>query len=74
MPVPYGWLFAIFGTFSGLPLEVAEWFDLSPWFGASAVWSPSFPSTYAWAVFSGGVAGMVESFETPASYWPDNLW
>lgn len=74
-PVPYNWLFATWNTFTGLPERVQEMMDLQPWFGATATWAASWPALYAWAVFTGGAGGgIVESFENPTTFWPDNLW
>jgi len=73
--VEYGQVGAVFNAFSTGPDTKLETYLLADWFGAGAVWKTT-PTPSATAPFSGGVGtlGTIESFESPATNWPDELY
>ena len=77
MPLENGQLAAVFNAFSTGPDTRVETLLLADWFGAGATWvTDLLPGSLDAAAFAGGVgtSAEIESFETPLTYWGDNLY
>lgn len=72
-PVDFDMLAAAFDA--GVPsAHYVDRFELAAWFGIAAVWVAQYTGgSLTPATWTGGTAGL-ESFETPATYWPDHLY
>ncbi len=45
------------------------------WHGGDIIWKTSYTAPdLTQASFTGGLGGTIESFETPATYWPDHIY